>query len=642
MKGGKCCRVLVFCDRRDKTENGTGPSAQGVKEELEKRTGRSIEMLVGARRVHEREMVVQWLTERGFMGVKQPLNEPEFLVATSAGEVGADIDADHMVCDLVAWERMIQRLGRVNRRGKGGAKVQVFWAVPVVKDPKSPTLAESRAMMAFNAKAVLEELPRAGRGHDASPGALRALVDRSRGHPTLEPMLSAAATRPPLRPALSRALVDAWSMTCVKEHTGRPQVAPWLRGWVEEAPQTTVVWRTYLPVPEHGPPSEKEVGAFFEAAPPQESEKLDTESYHVAEWLQTRVRSPVVAKSTKNIQPPDGEPPGATVKSAQIIALVLSADGSFEQGYSAEDLGRESRGMAKEKFLESLFGKTVVVDARLCGLTKGLLDRKSEEPVSTADASADWTPTAPFHVRRITEQEPSKAGRYFEYDFILHRDPEGLADAWLRVERLIGTAQGANSRAISNPQKLQDHQDCAAARMRAIADRLGLEASASEALCLAAQMHDEGKRAKRWQRAFRAAEDVKKYDGLAEPLAKTHGPIDYAVLNGYRHEFGSIPVIESAPAFQALPADWRDLVLHIVAAHHGYARPTIDISGCDDGPPSMQQERARAVALRFARLQKRWGPWGLAWWESLLRAGDGQASAENDINSSSISREAAR
>ena len=44
---------------------------------------------------------------------------PVFLVATSAGEVGVDLDADHMVCDLVAWERMVQRLGRVNRRGTG-------------------------------------------------------------------------------------------------------------------------------------------------------------------------------------------------------------------------------------------------------------------------------------------------------------------------------------------------------------------------------------------------------------------------------------------------------------------------------------------------------------------------------------------
>jgi CRISPR-associated endonuclease/helicase Cas3 len=44
----------------------------------------------------------------------------------------------------------------------------------------------------------------------------------------------------------------------------------------------------------------------------------------------------------------------------------------------------------------------------------------------------------------------------------------------------------------------------------------------------------------------------------------------------------------------------------------------------------MLQERACDVALRFTRLQKRWGPWGLAWWEALLRAADQQASRVND------------
>jgi CRISPR-associated endonuclease/helicase Cas3 len=41
-------------------------------------------------------------------------------------------------------------------------------------------------------------------------------------------------------------------------------------------------------------------------------------------------------------------------------------------------------------------------------------------------------------------------------------------------------------------------------------------------------------------------------------------------------------------------------------------------------------ERAREIALRFARLEARWGPWGLAWWETLLRAADQGASREND------------
>ena len=76
--------------------------------------------------------------------------------------------------------------------------------------------------------------------------------------------------------------------------------------------------------------------------------------------------------------------------------------------------------------------------------------------------------------------------------------------------------------------------------------------------------------------------------------------------------------------------EWRDLVLHIIAAHHGQARPVIATRGWEGAPPSALDERACEVALRFARLQKHWGPWGLAWWEALLRAADQQASRDND------------
>jgi CRISPR-associated endonuclease/helicase Cas3 len=88
--------------------------------------------------------------------------------------------------------------------------------------------------------------------------------------------------------------------------------------------------------------------------------------------------------------------------------------------------------------------------------------------------------------------------------------------------------------------------------------------------------------------------------------------------------------VEENAEFNRLPGEWHDLVLHLVAAHHGFARPVINTRGCDDGPPSSLEERARDVALRFARLQKQWGPWGLAWLEALLRAADAQASRDND------------
>ena len=52
-----------------------------------------------------------------------------------------DLDADHMVCDLVAWERMVQRLGRVNRRGDGDAKVVV-----VVDSEPAPSDSATKAL----------------------------------------------------------------------------------------------------------------------------------------------------------------------------------------------------------------------------------------------------------------------------------------------------------------------------------------------------------------------------------------------------------------------------------------------------------------------------------------------------------------
>ena len=150
-------------------------------------------------------------------------------------------------------------------------------------------------------------------------------------------------------------------------------------------------------------------------------------------------------------------------------------------------------------------------------------------------------------------------------------------------------------------------------------------------LGIAARLHDEGKRAKRWQRAFNA-----KSDGL---YAKTRGPVNTALLDGYRHEFGSLPAAARDARFGGLPDDLQDLVLHLIAAHHGFARPFISTEGCEDAPPSALEARAWQVALRFARLQKRWGPWGLTWWEALLRAADQQASRDNDAADSATAKE---
>ena len=143
-------------------------------------------------------------------------------------------------------------------------------------------------------------------------------------------------------------------------------------------------------------------------------------------------------------------------------------------------------------------------------------------------------------------------------------------------------------------------------------------------LVAAARQHDEGKRAPRWQRAFNAPRN-------GGPYAKTPGPLNRHALNGYRHEFQSLLDAEENGLDGLDRSDPRfELALHMIAAHHGHARPAMGIDGCDRLPPTAAARRAYKIGRRFARLQRQWGPWGLAWWEALLRAADQRASRELD------------
>lgn len=311
--GTAAVRVIVFCNSRE--DAATARSAvekliAAARKDGELAEQPETELFVGGRRVLERQAAADWLRSRGFIaGTKEKPTHAVFVFATSAGEVGVDLDADHMASDLVAWERMVQRLGRVNRRGEGDARIVVV-ASPdpapgkavkeaLVKSTSTRTDKEAKAIAAHEIEVEiarakrrpLELLPCDGDGIcDASPGAIRMLklsaelptgpIDASDAEERSRRrvILSAATTPVPLHPALTRALVDAWSMTSLKEHTGRPVVEPWLRGWVDDEPQTAVVWRTRVPIRPDGNEEGKaalkrtEVAAFFEAAPPHASE----------------------------------------------------------------------------------------------------------------------------------------------------------------------------------------------------------------------------------------------------------------------------------------------------------------------------------------------------------------------------------
>lgn len=656
-EGTKPMRVIVFCNSR--------VCAQKVQERLNAKATKArltidCDLFVGGRRVHEREEASKWLRERGFLAGSAALStRPAFLIATSAGEVGVDLDADHMVSDVVAWERMVQRLGRVNRRGEGDARVIVVPSGPskayreaLEKDPadrKPQDLAVlARQAMLDASLHLLQHLPRRREALDASPGALGAVKVRARSDHDLAALLAAATTPKPLHPALSLALVESWSMTSLEEHTGRPEVEPWIRGWVEQEPQTTIVWRAHLPVSRQGAALKNRlVEAFFDAAAPHLLEQLEAETLDAVTWLCARLKSlggraPRVAGDVAPV-PQDAldEPPARDEQGApdeeegladphdepearpeglvreHVIAFLRSRDGTVTPLRGTLLDPKEAR----EQLLRDLRGATLIVDARLGGLRAGLLDEDCSSAVmDVGEARTDL----PFRVRATGTDDSRQKDWFEELRVVTDATAEGEPQRWLVVERSRRrSANTEEGRSISRAQTLNEHQSWAEREASELARRLRLPAPYDSVLALAARLHDEGKQAAVWQRAFHAPTDT--------AYAKTTSRPNVALLDGYRHELGSLPHAMKDARVRALDPALRDLCLHLIAAHHGFARPIIRTSGCQDAPPSALVERAQEIALRFTDLEERWGPWGLAWWESLLRAADQEASRQNDL-----------
>ena len=559
---------------------------------------------------------------------------------------------------------MVQRLGRVNRRGKGEAKVTVVTQPepkptkaaesalkksPGERDKKERTAVASYEDKVAKSRALAKPfdlLPRSENGINVSPGALRELelspntlsgngaemdaAERLRRNEIL-----AAATSPaPLYPALSRALVDSWSMTSLLERTGRPRIQPWLRGWeVDQDPQTTVIWRSYLPpLPTNGAKISRskflEIESFFDAAPPHASEMLETETARVMSWLQKRAELIAKEADSKSGNVEDA------LQVGQPCAVILEPGGEVRKAglRVADFLSSRDDKKGSKRLEEDLAGATIVLHAHFRGLNSdGLLDDSERSLPNTLDGPGDWlpVPNGPpairFRVRKVLADgdatQPSGPDWSRRLVIPIKKDDEDNPSEFLLVEKWRGEAETADDATAPSEQALDDHQRLTAQKARSIAKRLGLREEYASLLEIAARLHDEGKRCEKWQDAFAAPRD-------GRPFAKTRGPVNQRLLDGYRHEFGSVPVAAQDKALEKLPEGLRDLALHLITAHHGFGRPIISSSGSPDAPPSILEERAREAASRFITLQRRWGPWGLAWWESLLRAADQQASRQ--------------
>ena len=184
---------------------------------------------------------------------------------------------------------------------------------------------------------------------------------------------------------------------------------------------------------------------------------------------------------------------------------------------------------------------------------------------------------------------------------------------------------------------------------------VGLPVSLLSDIRLAALYHDIGKSDPRFQYmlhggnkwAAHASDRLLAKSGSlpVERTEKIRAARESGYPRNWRHEMLSVRLMEDDAELLAGAND-PDLVLHLIGSHHGHCRPFAPVVR-DEAPTSVdafiQGRRFRrgaiptgleridsGVADRYWRLVRRYGWWGLAWLESILRLADHRRSEEEE------------
>jgi len=192
---------------------------------------------------------------------------------------------------------------------------------------------------------------------------------------------------------------------------------------------------------------------------------------------------------------------------------------------------------------------------------------------------------------------------------------------------------------------LKCHTDGVVSKARVFAEHCVFEGASVRAVVEATELHDVGKCDKRFQDLLNPMWDRDK-----GPLAKGDGggidrktrQRDSGYPKGARHEFGSV-------ALAAKRASWPEgcdpeLILHLIGTHHGYGRALAPIWPDEDYEVRAKvygKEVAVSGVHRLAHLKSGWtdrywamtrkyGWWGLAYLEAIVRRADCVRSREEE------------
>lgn len=651
--------------------------AEGVRAAA--REDADVVLLTGRIRPVERdELVERWSRYLRASHPEEP-ERPIVVASTQCLEVGADFSFDALVTECASLDALRQRFGRLARLGSETPAPAAILIRDRDADPDEPDPIYGRALSEtwkwLHGQAVRD--PGGCLVLDMGADALEA---RLRDVEDLSPLLAPSPDAPVLLPAH----LDLLCQTAPAPHP-EPDVSLYLHGQ-PGPPEASVVWRCDLSADD--PHAWSETVAL---CPPVSGEMLAVPLWRLRAWLAERPEADD-APDLEGVGPApegrDGRVRPFLLWRGRERSRVVTDPREVRPGdvvvvpatYGIEGLGQATRtralgegGLDVWEAARKASAQPVAVrltQAALapwleCPALKELLAAASS-PVWDRDAIEDAIDAVLQYRPASEDAPPPPPAWWLELLNVARRGP--LAEhpaggivlfarrgAAFRVELDLFADDDDLLSAAGAAVGLEVHARAVERAARKLTARC-LPEREGEAVRLAAWWHDAGKLDERFQVVLHGGDEVAAA-AASGPLAKSASVPESprrrraireasGLPEGFRHEMLSM---ELAARFAELPGDpvLADLVLHLVASHHGHGRPFAPVCA-DPSPPGVHGEfggvridvdggtRAAwppahrldsGVASRFWRLVRRYGWWGLAYLEAIVRLADWYGSA---------------
>jgi CRISPR-associated endonuclease/helicase Cas3 len=637
-------------------------------------------LITGRMRPVDRDDILRGIKDRIRTGRSRDTAEQSLIVVgTQSVEAGADFDFDALITECASFDALRQRFGRVDRngdlsdRGTDSASVILAHADDVKKGATDAVYGEALAK------------------------TWAWLPERRFDFTALKPDSGTTAeltVRKPHAPVLLPSHLDRWVQTS-QVPDADPVVAHWLHGTEESASaDVNVVWRADLTAELLELEKGRMAADLLSACPPGSGEAMSVPLPAVRAWLADAGRRDVEVADLEGVsaERPDDAPISANTPIRPVLrwqddsqtarlagdirpgdTLVVPATyGGVAAGNWAPADGRPVTDLGHRVQLQQR-GRLVL------RLNPGFFDDDfphpplpaSVDPYSESDEESvgDWlnevgeassgTRLIDSMIRwlqdngdwKVTRVPSVRYGQTYVVMSSRHlssEETQALLSAPPEPAGSAAEAEPETSSFTGVPVPLKTHLDNVGNWAAFLARNCGLPSTLVGDMQLAGRLHDLGKADLRFQEILQ--NDAALAPGL---LAKSgRAELTWAERNrvtrkagypaGGRHELLSLALVQDKQDIESQAADW-DLVLHLVASHHGWCRPFAPVVADRDPVPvrvpfdgvllehSSATGMARidsGVADRFWRLVRRYGWFGLAWLECLLRLADHRASEE--------------